>query len=283
MVNQATIKLIDTFTSKIPLVRICQYLNISRSTYYYHKTHAAHFNLSQIEQEIQQLCIKTKFLYGYRKIHALINKHLKCSVSKVQRIMAKYNWGCRIKRKRSHRPGNPFKQFDNIINRDWNISLPNRKLTTDITYIPCGNKMLYLSTIMDSFNSEIIAHKISNHPNTQLALDTLNQLGYLSGAIIHSDQGSTYTLREFFELARKKGAIRSMSRKGTPADNAIIESFHSSLKTEMIYTQAKPKGLADTIRCVNNYIKFWNNTRILTKLGNQSPVEYRKSVAQLNN
>ncbi|UQS85231.1 IS3 family transposase [Apilactobacillus apisilvae] len=193
MVNQATIKLIDTFTSKIPLVRICKYLNISRSTYYYHKTHAAHFNLSQIEQEIQQLCIKTKFLYGYRKIYALINKHLKCSVSKVQRIMAKYNWWCRIKRKRSHRPGNPFKQFDNIINRDWNISLPNRKLTTDITYIPCGNKMLYLSTIMDSFNSEIIAHKISNHPNTQLALDTLNQLGYLSGAIIHSDQGSTYT------------------------------------------------------------------------------------------
>ncbi|WP_353485747.1 DDE-type integrase/transposase/recombinase, partial [Apilactobacillus waqarii] len=74
----------------------------------------------------------------------------------------------------------PFKQFDNIINRDWSVSVPKRKLTTDITYIPCGNKMLYLSTIMDSFNSEIIAHKISNHPNTQLALDTLNQLGYLN-------------------------------------------------------------------------------------------------------
>ncbi|WP_080997914.1 DDE-type integrase/transposase/recombinase [Apilactobacillus kunkeei] len=62
-----------------------------------------------------------------------------------------------------------------------------------------------------------------------MALDTLNQLGYLNGAIIHSDQGSTYTSREFFELARKKGAIRSMSRKGTPADNAIIESFHANL------------------------------------------------------
>ncbi|UQS84674.1 DDE-type integrase/transposase/recombinase [Apilactobacillus apisilvae] len=64
--------------------------------------------------------------------------------------------------------------------------------------------MLYLSTIMDSFNSESIAHKISNHPNTKLTLDTLNQLGYLDGVIIHSDQGSTYTSREFFELARKK-------------------------------------------------------------------------------
>ncbi|WP_396121422.1 IS3 family transposase [Apilactobacillus apisilvae] len=61
-----------------------------------------------------------------------------------------------------------------------------------------------------------------------------------------------------------------------------MESFHSRLKTEMIYTQAKPKGLSNTIKCVNNYIKFWNNTRILTKLGNQSPVEYRTSVAQLN-
>ncbi|MCL0319483.1 IS3 family transposase [Apilactobacillus xinyiensis] len=280
MVNQSTINLIDHFINQIPLTRICKYLSISRSTYYYHKRHPEKFNLNQIEQEIQNICIKTKFLYGYRKIHALINRHFKCSISKVQRIMAKYGWGCRVKRKKTHRPGNPFKQFGNLINRDWNVKLPKRKLTTDITYIPCGNKMLYLSTIMDSFNSEIIAHQISNHPDTQLAMSTLDQLGSLNGAILHSDQGSTYTSREFYELARKKGVIRSMSRKGTPADNALIESFHANLKAEMLYTKTKPKGLESTIKCIDDYIKFWNNKRILTKLGNQSPVEYRKLVTQ---
>lgn len=278
MVNSSTIMLIDSFKGKIPIKRVCEILGISRGTYYYQKKKINNYQMTDIESEIQQLCIKTKFLYGYRKIYALINKSIKCSVSKVQRIMSKYGWGCKIKRKRSNRPGNPYKQYDNIVNRNWESIAPMRKLTTDITYIPIGNKFIYLSTILDSYNSEIVAFKISEHADTKLALDTLNQLNNINGAILHSDQGSTYTSREYFDLARKKGVIRSMSRKGTPADNAIIESFHSSLKSEMIYTKNKPNGLSHLIMCISNYIKFWNENRILTKLGNQSPVKYRKSI-----
>ena len=279
MVNSSTIMLIDSLKEKISLTRICEILGISRGTYYYHKNNLMNNELTDLESEIQQTCIKTKFLYGYRKIHALLSRNIKCSVSKVQRIMSKYGWGCRIKRKRSHRSGNPYKQFDNLINRNWSSSLPLRKLTTDITYIPVGSRFIYLSTILDAYNSEIVAFEISEHADTKLATDTLNKLDNIEGAILHSDQGSTYTSFDYFELSRKKGVIRSMSRKGTPADNAIIESFHSSLKSEMIYTRDKPNGLSDMITCISNYIKFWNEERILTKLGNQSPVEYRKSVA----
>lgn len=82
-------------------------------------------------------------------------------------------------------------------------------------------------------------------------------------------------------MARQKGITRSMSRKGTPADNAPIESFHFSLKSETFYHQIEPKGSKDiVIEIVQNYIKFWNNTRIFTKLGNQSPFQYRESVSQ---
>lgn len=282
MVNQSTIRLINELSDHISVTRICKILKLSRSTYYRHLKNLNETPVfSEIESRIHQLCIETHFLYGYRKIHALLVREMNCSVSKVQRIMSKHGWNCRIKIKKFNKPGNPYKTFANIINRDWHTDSPLTKLTTDITYLPFGTRMLYLSTIMDTFNSEIVAYQLSDHPDTTLAINTLKQLPELpDNVILHSDQGSTYTSFEFFELARQKGITRSMSRKGTPADNAPIESFHSSLKSETFYNQIEPKGSKSiVIETVQNYIDFWNNTRIFTKLGNQSPVEYRKSIA----
>lgn len=284
MVNKSTIKLIEELSNHISITRICQILGLSRSTYYRHlKLSQETIKFSELEDMVHQLCIKTHFLYGYRKIFALLKKQKSegFSVSKIQRIMAKYDWGCSVKVKNFHKPGNLYKTFENIINRDWITTASCQKLTTDIKYLPFGKSMLYLSTIMDTFNSEIIAFEISDRPDTKLATDTLEQLCDLpDGTILHSDQGSTYTSKDFFDLARKKGVTRSMSRKGTPADNALIESFHSCLKVETFYNHKEPIGSNNiVIEMVKNYISFWNNKRIFTKLGNQSPVDYRKSVA----
>ena len=282
MVNASTIQLIKKLSNHISITRICEILGISRSTYYRHLKKNQEFTLTEIENRIHQLCTENHFLYGYRKIHALLTRsHLiQCSVSKVQRIMSRHGWGCCFKQKRFNKPGNPYKTFGNLVNRDWKAVRPRQKLTTDITYLPFGKTMLYLSTIMDTFNSEIIAYQISDHPDTQLALNTLEQLDGLSkNTILHSDQGSTYTSRAFFDLARKKGVTRSMSHKGTPADNAPIESFHSCLKVETFYNHKEPIGSNNiVIEMVKNYISFWNNNRIFTKLDNQSPVNYRKSI-----
>lgn len=284
MVNRSTIELIQVLSDHISITRICEILGLSRSTYYRHlKLQREPSSLSELESQIHQLCIETHFLYGYRKIYGLLrNTGVKgFSVSKVQRIMSKHGWGCSVKIKNFHKPGNPYKTFENIIDRNWATPYPRQKLTTDITYLPFGKSMLYLSTIMDTFNSEIIAYQISDHPDTKLATDTLNQLTGLSeDTILHSDQGATYTSREFFDLARKKGVTRSMSHKGTPADNAPIESFHSCLKVETFYNHKEPIGSNNiVIEMVKNYINFWNNKRIFTKLGNRSPVDYRKSIA----
>ena len=282
MVNKSTIYLIKTLSDHISITRICEILGISRSTYYRHLNKENEYTFTEIESRIHQLCTQNHFLYGYRKIHALLIKSgsIHCSVSKVQRIMSRHGWGCCFKQKRFNKPGNPYKTFKNIIDRNWTSNRPLQKLTTDITYLPFGKTMLYLSTIMDTFNSEIVAYQISDHPDKKLALNTLEQLNNLpEGAILHSDQGSTYTSREFFELARKKGVTRSMSHKGTPADNAPIESFHSCLKVETFYNHQEPIGSNNiVIEMVKNYISFWNNKRIFTKLDNQSPVDYRKAI-----
>ena len=111
---------------------------------------------------------------------------------------------------------------------------------------------------MDLYNGEILAYTIGSKRDTKFVLDTLNQIDLPKGVLLHSDQGSVYTSAEYYDLCKEKNIIRSMSRKGTPADNAPIESFHSSLKCEAFY------------------IKYYNENRIQQKLDYLSPVEYRR-------
>ncbi|MHC5408956.1 transposase, partial [Listeria seeligeri] len=95
-----------------------------------------------------------------------------------------------------------------------------------------------------------------------------------------SDQGSVYTSYEYYQCCQKKNVIRSMSRKGTPADNAPIECFHSSLKCETFYlNKAYKYAKSIVIQIVKDYIKYYNEKRIQQKLGYQSPVNFRKQVA----
>ena len=104
--------------------------------------------------------------------------------------------------------------------------------------------MQYLSSIIDLFNGEIIAQTISDKQDLKCVKDTLNQLPELTKpCILHSDQGSVYTSKEYQLLVKDKSITMSMSRKGTPSDNAPIESFHSVLKSETFYLTQNSKVL----------------------------------------
>ncbi|MGW8417985.1 transposase, partial [Brevibacillus sp. NPDC055896] len=143
-------------------------------------------------------------------------------------------------------------------------------------YLPFGGKMLYLSSILDLYNGEIVAYSIADKQDTSFVLDTLNQLPDRPGMMLHSDQGSVYTSQAYQEAVKGKGITMSMSRKGMPADNAPIESFHSTLKSETFYLE----GLTSTttaivVQTIRDYITYYNSIRIQTKLNNQSPVEFR--------
>ena len=124
----------------------------------------------------------------------------------------------------------------NILNRDFRASQRNEKWVTDITYIQYGSETLYLSTIMDLYNNEIVAYKLYNHQQTSLVIDTieeaLSKWNHPEGVMIHSDQGRVYTSYAFQNYVKEHHMISSMTRRGNCLDNAVIESFHSNLKTE---------------------------------------------------
>lgn len=282
MVKEVFIELVENYKSKIPITDILRLFNISKSTYYRWKQ-SKPLNDSPSENELLVInkCKDTNFEYGYRNIKGLLaNDGHKLNKNTVQRIMQKYKLHCKVKPKRLiHFKGKESKVAHNILDRDFKAMRPLEKLVTDVTYLPWGEKTLYLSSIMDLYNGEIIAFTLADKQDVDFVLDTLNQLPKLSNScILHSDQGSVYTSRSYQTAVQRKSITMSMSNKGTPADNASIESFHASLKSETFYRFPELKSSNETItQTVLKYIKHYNTLRIQTKLGFMSPIQYRES------
>ena len=279
MAPKVVIQLVEELKNIIPIGEICRHLGVGRSSYYGWRKDADQSTQKEIrDQQIGDLCKQHKFRYGYRKIAAL---YPEVCMKTVQSIMQKYGWQCRVKVKKRKRTGQPAYAAPNLLARDFSASKPLEKLVTDITYLPYGQSMLYLSSILDVYNGEIVVQTIGLKQDTNFVLDTLHQLPELpEGCILHSDQGSVYTSYAYQKAVKEKGITMSMSRKGTPADNSPIETFHSTLKTETFYLDdIYPTTNARVIQIVEEFITYYNNIRIQTKLNNQSPVQYRQLVA----
>jgi putative transposase len=258
--------------------KLCVHLGIARSSYYRWKKLEKNNLNRRVEKQIGTLCRQHGFRYGYRKITALLRQEICINHKAVQRIMQKNHWQCRVKVKKRKKTGQPYSIAKNILDRNFRSDRPLQKLVTDITYLPFGQKQLYLSSILDLYNGEVIASTIGDKQDTAFVLDTLAQLPILpENCILHSDQGSVYTSYEYQEAVKTKGITMSMSRKGTPADNASIESFHSSLKSETFYLNSIVRTTTAIVEStVEQYIHYYNNIRIQTKLNNQSPIRYRQ-------
>lgn len=279
MVGQAFVHLVEELKDKVSIKNICLHLGVARSTYYRWKKEKGKTSVKdKRDQAIGKVCQAHKFRYGYRKVASLFPG---ISEKTVQKVMQKYGWGCRVKVKRRKLTGQPAQVAENKLARDFGAAAPLQKLVTDITYLPFGQSMLYLSSIMDLYNGEIIAYTIGKSQDVRLVLDTLQQLeNSTEGATLHSDQDSVYTSYNYQMEVKEKRITMSMSRKGTPADNSLIETFHSSLKSETFYLDGIHSTTnACVIQIVEEYIKYYNNIRIQTKLNNQSPVQYRQLVA----
>jgi putative transposase len=282
VVPETAVELMEELKNSLPVREICRHLGIARSTYYRWRRQSREETSRQaIERKIGTLCRGHKFRYGYRKITALLKREMSINHKAVQRVMQKYGWQCRVKVKKRRQTGQPCHVSDNLLKGDFQADQPLQKLVTDITYLPFGQKQLYLSSIQDLFNGEIIAYSIGDCQDTNFVLDTLSQLPLLQGGcILHSDQGSVYTSHAYQQAVKEKGIIMSMSRKGTPADNASIESFHSSLKSETFYLdELRSTTTAIVEQTVENYIHYYNHIRIQAKLNNQPPVKYRQLAA----
>ena len=238
----------------------------------------------QIKDEIQEIFTEHKGNYGYRRIYLeLRNRGFNVNHKKVQRLMKALGLIARIRRKRKYYSyqGDVGKKSDNLIQRDFEGSKPMEKCYTDVTEfaIPSSEQKLYLSPVLDGFNSEIIAYNLSRSPNLNQLKAMLNEAftdDKYENTILHSDQGWQYQHDSYHRFLESKDINPSMSRKGNSTDNGMMESFFGILKSEMFYGFEKEfRSLDELEKAIINYIDYYNNKRIKIKLDGLSPVNYR--------
>ena len=250
---------------------MCIALDIKRSTYYKYRN-------SEDKDYYDYLIIKeifddSKGTYGFRRIlegvkikYGVIFNH-----KKVLRIMKKYGLIPRYyKEPKSNATKKRIEENvkDNLLKRNFKADKPNQKWCTDITYLIYNGSRAYLSSIIDLYDKKIVAYVISRDNDNKLVIDTILQAiakrKDVTGVILHSDQGFQYTSTEYRTICETKGIQISMSKKGSPVDNSPIESWHSLLKKEVLYTNTIT-SLSQYIAEVENWIEFYNTERIRNK------------------
>ena len=260
-------------------------IRLARSTYYYHLKQLDQTDKNQtIKAEIQAIFTEHKGNYGYRRMTLeLRNRGFVVNHKKVQRLMKALGLSARIRRKRKYSSyqGEIGKKAENLIRRQFEASKPMEKCYTDVTEfaIPASSQKLYLSPVLDGFNSEIIAYNLSTSPNLKQIKSMLEQAfteEHYTNTILHSDQGWQYQHDFYHHFLEGKGIQPSMSRKGNSPDNGMMESFFGILKSEMFYGYERTfKSLSQLEKAIVDYIDYYNNKRIKVKLKGLSPVQYR--------
>jgi len=270
---------------------VLKVVGIPEATYHYHVDQLKKEDPDKALKElIRELFKKHEGKYGYRRIHLeLLGKGYKVNHKKVQRIMRTIGLKCvkfTQKSRYNSYKGTVGKVAKNRLNRRFSTPIRLQKLVTDITEFKCtGNEKLYLSPILDLYNSEVISYGISNKPTLDFTLKPLNRVIEIINnkaeyrTTIHSDQGWHYQHKKWVKTLKNNRIFQSMSRKATCADNAAMENFFGIMKQEMYYGEALISYHELKLK-IEKYIYYYNNERIKVKLAGLSPVQYRTQTSQ---
>lgn len=254
---------------------------LSRSTFYYQaKVQQMIDRHGSLKERIQAIYEAHKGRYGYRRITTALRQAGELINHKaVQRLMQVLGLKSlvRPKKYRSYRGGERV-EVANVLARQFHADGPNQKWVTDVTEFNVSGEKLYLSPVMDLYNGEIVAYEMQRRPNFGLVRSmlakALGKLGAREAPLLHSDQGWPYQMRAYRHQLGERGMTQSMSRKGNCLDNAAMESFFGTLKSEFFYLN-KFAGIEQLQRGLHDYIHYYNHQRIKTKLKGLSPVQYR--------
>jgi transposase InsO family protein len=272
--------------SRFPLDGLLKLADLARSTFYYQLStlekpdkHAA------LKERIQSLYHEHAGRFGYRRIALQIRRDEPINDKLVQRLMGvlKLKSLVRPKRYRSYK-GLVGKIAANLLERNFVAQRPNQKWATDVTEFKVGLKKLYLSPVMDLYNGEIVAYEINTRPCfalvTKMLEKAFERLQGQVNLVLHSDQGWQYQQPQYQRALELRGIKQSMSRKGNCLDNATMESFFGTLKSEFFYLN-RFDSVDELKTGLDEYIRYYNHDRIKAKLGGLSPVEYRTRAAEL--
>ncbi|MFF3157957.1 IS3 family transposase [Streptomyces sp. NPDC057910] len=276
-----------------PIRRLCQVLDLQRSSFYKWRSAAPARQAREradaaLAARIRQVHTDSDGAYGAPRVTAELNdptdgnpRGRPVNKKRIARVMRRFGIvGTHLRKTvRTTVPEPSAAAVPDLFGRDFTAPEPNRKYMGDITYLPVGDgEFLYLATVPDCFSRRVIGWSIAGHMRTSLVADALKMAaaarGSLAGAVFHSDHGAQYGSREFADLCAELGVTQSMGAVGTSADNAACESFHASLKRELLKGARRWPGAAACRAAVFCWLTRYKRWRRHSANGRLSPAAY---------
>ena len=269
---------------------MCQVLAVSRSGYYLWLTRPESLRSkanSELTSAIRIAHERSRQNYGSPRVTAELNESgISCSENRVARLMRQF--GIQARRKRKYRAttdsSHDYPVAPNVLDRRFTVTRPNTVWVSDTTFIWTSEGWLYLAAIVDLYSRMVVGWSMGHRNTRQLPMAALKQaLGHRTihpGLLHHSDRGSQYASGDYRDLLDEHGIICSMSRKGDCWDNAVMESFFATLKTELVYRE-RFTTREDAKTKIFEYIEvFYNRERRHSTLGHMSPVKFELTAKQ---
>ena len=278
---------IEDHRAMFPVRRMCKVLEVSPSGYYAWRRRppsAREMANQELMRKIEVVFEESGETYGGPRVHrALVRQGVRCSKNRVARLMrlrglkAKQTkrYRATTRRNRAH-PVAP-----NRLQRDFVAHRPNEKWVSDITYIPTQEGWLYLAVILDLYSRRVVGWAMSERMTEELTLSALRmalqQRRPGPGLIHHSDQGGQYTGHAYQAVLKEHGIQASMNGVGSWYDNAPMESFFGTLKSERVHHilyRTRDEARADLFAYIEG---FYNRRRLHSALGYLSPEEFEQA------
>jgi len=263
---------------------MCRLLNLSRSGFYAWSRRGiskrARAN-QELVQEIRRIYAEGRGDYGSPTIyHVLHEEGFRVNRKRIVRLMREIGLRSKIRRhwKRTTRPCKDREAAPNLLKQDFQTTGPNRVWLSDITFIECERRWLYLTTIEDMWSRRIVGYAITDHMRAEAVLEALQMAlrrrAIAPGLIFHSDRGKQYVDARVRGMLTTYGMLQSMSSTGNCYDNAMAESFFATLKKGHALSE-KFQSLEEARRKLFEYLElFYNRVRRHSSLGYKSPVAY---------
>lgn len=287
LTNREKAVVIGALRKRHPLCKLLNSLAIAKSSYFYQCASLATLDkYINLRKRVRHIFDEAGGRYGYRRIHAVLQKNgQRVSEKVVRRLMREESLTVLRSKRRKYNSykGELSPAVPNLIQRNFHATEPNIKWLTDITEFALPAGKVYLSPIIDCFDGLVVSWSISTIPDANLvnmmldgATQALSQGQY---PIVHSDRGSHYRWPGWITRMEARGLMRSMSKKGCTADNAACEGFFGRIKNEMFYGRSwAGVSVVEFINQLDRYLHWYNYDRIKMSLGAKSPMEYRRSI-----
>jgi putative transposase len=282
-------QLIDVGSEEFPVQRLCKVLGVSQSGYFAWRRRPA--SSRQREDLVLLAHIRSAFAlsnetYGSpRMTRELQESGLRVGRRRTARLMRENGLKARQKRrfKRTTDSHHPLPIAPNLLDQDFSAERPNEKWNADISYVWTGEGWLYLAVVLDLFARRVVGWAASDRLHKELPLEALRKALAIrqpsAGLIHHSDRGSQYCSVAYQAVLKEHGILVSMSGKGNCFDNAVVETFFKTLKSEMVWRTAF-QTRAEARDAIARYIDgFYNPVRRHSTLDFISPAQFERYAA----